>query len=119
MIKIGFVGDINPGGTLVYGWELGENLSSLFDGFDIRVGTLESAIGDGNTLCHIKIANKHMGNIIYSPDESISVLKKLNINAVSLANNHTMDKGERGVLHSVNYWNNKKLTFIIISPARF
>jgi len=101
MIKIGFVGDINPGGTLVYGWELGENLSSLFDGFDIRVGTLESAIGDGNTLCHIKIANKHMGNIIYSPDESISVLKKLNINAVSLANNHACDCDLEGLGHTI------------------
>ena len=29
-------------------------------------------------------------------------------NLVSLANNHTMDKGEQGVINSLNYWNEKK-----------
>ena len=29
-------------------------------------------------------------------------------NLVSLANNHTMDKGEAGVINSVNYWKSKK-----------
>ena len=29
-------------------------------------------------------------------------------NVVSLATNHTMDKGEAGVLSSVNYWKNKE-----------
>ena len=29
-------------------------------------------------------------------------------NLVSLANNHTMDKGETGVINSVNYWKSKK-----------
>ena len=29
-------------------------------------------------------------------------------NLVSLATNHTMDKGEAGVIHSVNYWSSKQ-----------
>ena len=32
----------------------------------------------------------------------------LSFNLVSLATNHTMDRGEAGVLASVNYWKNKK-----------
>ena len=43
-----------------------------------------------------------------SPTEVGDAFIDAGFNLVSLANNHTMDKGERGVLHSVNYWNNKK-----------
>ena len=28
-------------------------------------------------------------------------------NIVNLASNHTLDKGEKGVLYSLNYWKNK------------
>lgn len=43
-----------------------------------------------------------------SPTEVGDAFIDAGFNLVSLANNHTMDKGERGVLHSVNYWNSKK-----------
>ena len=39
-----------------------------------------------------------------SPDEVGDAFVDAGFNLVSLATNHTMDKGERGVLHSVNYW---------------
>ena len=35
----------------------------------------------------------------------------LGFNLVSLANNHTMDKGEQGVINSVNYWKTKPGVF--------
>ena len=43
-----------------------------------------------------------------SPDEVGDAFIDAGFNLVSLATNHTMDKGEEGVLHSVNYWSNQK-----------
>lgn len=43
-----------------------------------------------------------------SPDEVGDAFIDAGFNLVSLATNHTMDKGETGVIHSVNYWSNKK-----------
>lgn len=43
-----------------------------------------------------------------SPDEVGDAFIDSGFNLVSLATNHTMDKGEAGVLHSVGYWNTKE-----------
>lgn len=42
-----------------------------------------------------------------SPEEIGDDMVNLGFNLVSLANNHTMDKGEKGVINSVNYWKTK------------
>lgn len=42
-----------------------------------------------------------------SPQEVGDAFIDAGFNLVSLATNHTMDKGEEGVLNSVNYWNSK------------
>lgn len=43
-----------------------------------------------------------------SPQEVGDAFIDAGFNMVSLATNHTMDKGERGVTNSVNYWNKHK-----------
>ena len=43
-----------------------------------------------------------------SPNEVGDAFLDAGFNLVSLATNHTMDKGEAGVLNSVNYWKSKK-----------
>ena len=43
-----------------------------------------------------------------SPNDVGDAFLDAGFNLVSLATNHTMDKGERGVLNSVNYWKSKK-----------
>ena len=43
-----------------------------------------------------------------SPIEVGDAFLDVGFNLVSLANNHTMDKGEAGVINSVNYWKSKK-----------
>lgn len=91
MIKVGFVGDIMPGGVLQYEYSLDEGIKKNFEEFDIRIANLESALYDGRSRCHVKMNDPTLGNIIYSPSNSIRVLKDLNINVVSLANNHTCD----------------------------
>lgn len=43
-----------------------------------------------------------------SPQEVGDAFIDAGFNMVSLATNHTMDKGEQGVINSVNYWKTKK-----------
>ena len=43
-----------------------------------------------------------------SPTEVGDAFLDSGFNLGSLANNHTMDKGEQGVINSLNYWNEKK-----------
>lgn len=54
------------------------------------------------------IGGKALGLSAYplfnSPEEIGDDMVKLGFNMVSLANNHTMDKGEKGVTNSVNFW---------------
>lgn len=43
-----------------------------------------------------------------SPQAAGEAFLDAGFNMVSLATNHTMDKGEQGVINSVNYWNSQK-----------
>lgn len=58
------------------------------------------------------LGGKELGYSTYpqfnSPNEVGDAFLDAGFNLVSLANNHTMDKGEAGVLNSVNYWKSKK-----------
>ena len=100
ILNIAFVGDIMPGGVFVRTGGVCQEVQNYLCSFDIRVGTLETAFGDGTTLCHIKNTPK-LGTIIFSPDESIKMLLDLGINAVSLANNHSCDCDLTGLYHTI------------------
>jgi len=101
MINIGFVGDVFPGGC----WALKDGLSNeilnFFCEFDLRVANLETAFGDGKVQCHVKMSNPKLGNTLFAPDHCIEILKKLNINVVSLANNHACDCDLQGLAHTI------------------
>lgn len=103
MISIGFVGDIMPGGVLVYEGKISSEIKEIFQKFDLRVANLESALCDGITKCHIKMSDPKLGNIIYTPPrEGIKILKSLNINVVSLANNHICDCDLDGLAKTID-----------------
>lgn len=72
----------------------------LIKGHDLAFYNQESNIG-----------GKALGLSAYprfnSPEEIGNDMVNLGFNLVSLANNHTMDKGEQGVINSVNYWKTK------------
>ena len=57
------------------------------------------------------IGGKSLGLSAYprfnSPEEIGDDMVNLGFNMVSLVNNHTLDKGEKGVINSVNYWKTK------------
>ena len=101
MIRLGFVGDVMPGGEFLYHGHIDKRIKDMFGKFDLRIANLESAICDGKTKCHIKINDPKLGNIIFSPEEAICVLKELNINVVSLANNHVCDCDLEGLKNTI------------------
>lgn len=101
MTKIIAVGDIMPGGILAgvnAGYVSQEVLEVLQDA-DIRVGTLETAIGNEPHFNEEKMKRK--GDVIYAKDEDLKKLKQLSFDIVSLANNHFFDLGLDGARHTV------------------
>lgn len=97
-IRIACMGDIMPGGILHY-----ENISDfcaveLLDELrkaDVRVATLETALGDEPDFDEEKMAREK--DVIYCPTKDIFRLTLLGINVVSIANNHVWDLGLRGI----------------------
>ena len=75
-------------------------VSNLIKDHDLAYYNQESNIG-----------GKSLGLSAYprfnSPEEIGDDMLNLGFNLISLANNHTMDKGEKGVINSVNYWKTK------------
>ena len=101
MIKIIGVGDIMPGG-LLHGSKspfISDKVMAYLALGDIRVGTLECAIGNSPDFIEEKM-NKY-GDVIYAPDEDLKRLKEMNINLVSLANNHFFDLKASGAFHTI------------------
>lgn len=103
MINIVGVGDIMPGGILagVKNGYVSEDILALLSSADIRVGTLETAIGNEPTFYDEKMSRK--ADVIYALDKDLSKLSHLNINIVSLANNHFFDLGLEGAKHTIEH----------------
>ena len=102
IIRIAFMGDINPGGEMTHTGSISNGLKEELSSYDLRVATLESSLGENIPFCPKKMSDPKGGNIIFSPDSSISILKQLGINAVSLANNHSFDCGIEGAYHTMD-----------------
>jgi len=99
-LRISFVGDIMPGGVLAYqDHYCTDEMKEYLAGFDLRVATLEVAIGDNLPFDEVKMKGRQ--NIIYSKNESIQKIVELNINIVSLANNHIFDLGFEGFENTI------------------
>ena len=101
MIKIAAVGDIMPGGILagVNDGYISQEVLEVLQGADIRVGTLETAIGNEPNFNEKKMKRK--GDVIYAKDEDLNKLKQLSFDIVSLANNHFFDLGLNGAKHTI------------------
>lgn len=101
-IKIAFLGDIMPGGVFQrYGEMISPDALEVLRSFDLRVGTLECAIGENMAFDQEKMEQKEWRNIIYAKNEAVDRLKYLEIDVVSLANNHIFDLGEEGLINTM------------------
>ena len=100
-MKIAAVGDIMPGGVL-YGRDglfVSDKVLAILRDADIRVGTLETAVGNEPSFYEEKMVRK--ADVIYVKDDDLKRLVALDINVVSLANNHFFDLGPEGAKHAI------------------
>jgi hypothetical protein len=100
-VKILFGGDFCPGGEIERFYRTDQN-KSLFNDFmdvlnsaDYRVINLECPLTDSN-----KMLSKTGPHLKASPD-MIGLLKDINVNLVTLANNHILDYGENGLKETI------------------
>lgn len=77
-------------------------ISPTLKNYDLKFCNQESLIGG-------KILGISGYPSFNSPDEIGDELVNLGFNLISLANNHTLDKGEDAVLYSNSYWKSKKV----------
>lgn len=100
-MRIVAVGDIMPGGILNKTNEeyVSSDIKRILQSGDVRIGTLETAIGNQPLFNEEKMKRK--ADVIYVEDNDILRLKELDINIVSLANNHFTDLGETGARHAI------------------
>jgi len=106
-ITLGAVGDIMLGGELLEymdgeGVDCAhpfEKVEELFNKFDAVFCNLECAL--------FKSGPKRSENwIVYSPPESITALKQINCDIVSLGNNHITDYGSEGLIDTKKFLEN-------------
>ena len=74
-------------------------ITPLIQDYDLKYYNQETIIG----CKKLGVSNYPRFN---SPDEIGLDMIKAGFNMVSLANNHSLDKNEEGVVYSVNFWNN-------------
>lgn len=106
-------GDICPGGLLAYQESFyDKSLYCKLQSFDLRVCTLEGAVGTGFPYEPSKMSS-HGGNnnICYIRNEDFGKLKELNINLVSLANNHSLDLGVDGFKNTLKILENNNIKY--------
>ena len=75
-----------------------ENVKSILEAPDVLTANQESMLGG----IDIGVSSYPMFN---SPHEVADALVNTGVDIVSLANNHTLDKGERGILSATDYLN--------------
>lgn len=79
-----------------------ELVKPMIQNYDLKYYNQETIIGGKN----LKVSHYPRFN---SPDEIGDNMVDLGFNMISLANNHTLDKGEEGILYSNNYWKGKNV----------
>lgn len=97
----------------------GHDFTEIFSRYDLNKDNLnyiniESLIG-GEELGLAGSIPKIVGHTrqehFNSPKEFADSIVKHGFNLISLANNHTLDKDEKGVLNSLSYWSKQPVTY--------
>lgn len=110
MNNILFCGDVMPGGVLPYQQEyISGDLLDYLKSFDLRVGTLEAAIGTNLEYDTTKVNGRQ--NIIYARDEDFYRVVEMGFDVVSLANNHVFDLGEEGLKNTIKHLNENGIKY--------
>ena len=101
-MKVLFLGDIMPGGVLPYRVHyINNQLLDWMCSFELRIGTLECAVGDNLPMDPVKMAGRQ--NIIFCRPKDADKLNEMKIDVVSLANNHVYDLGKEGLASTMSW----------------
>lgn len=96
-MQIAFVGDFMVSGDQAGKQiKVSNRLKNKLLSFDIRMATLETAVGTYDDIDEVKIPKNEVA--VWSKSEDLHKLTDLNINVVSLANNHACDCGVDSML---------------------
>lgn len=114
VIKISAVGDIMLGryvATLIKDNfnEPFDEVKEYFEEADIKFGNLECVLSDGN-LDNIKGKAKNF--CLKGPADMINVLKNIDFNVLSIANNHIYDYGSEGLTDTIYNLSSNDIDFI-------
>lgn len=96
-LRLVFFGDImldgGPGNWVSLGKDPFEPCAALFENADLRIGNLECVVGDGGT-------RQNKPYVFRGDEDSCRFLRRW-FDAVSLANNHTLDFGPDGLMIAI------------------
>ncbi|MCB1178360.1 MAG: CapA family protein [Leptospiraceae bacterium] len=107
------------GGDVMFDWGLRETMKSrgfyapveglrfLFDEVDLRLVNLETPVSNTN-----EDIDQSKSYVFNAKPEELSLLKKINIDAVFLANNHSMDYGKLGLEETFKNLSSKSIRFV-------
>ncbi len=82
-----------------------EKVKPFLQSADITIANSESIIGGQD----IGLSSYPQFN---SPYEVGDVLKEVGVDVVTMANNHTLDRGEKAIINATNYWNKLGITYV-------
>lgn len=115
-LTLGMVGDaLYHTGVFTDGRTYDSNANSYVYNYDSQLSLMAPIISEYDLAYYNQesiLGGTELGLSSYpmfnSPQEVGDAYLNAGFNLVSLANNHTLDKGERGILKSVEYWRGKK-----------
>lgn len=101
MIRTLFCGDVMAGGVIPYNKNgyIDRALMQYMRSFDFRIGTLECAVG--TNLPYDEEKMRHTKGIVYMRNEDFFRVKEMGFDVMSLANNHSTDLGEKGLINTI------------------
>jgi len=102
MLSRGVAHQIEKNNDLYYPFR---NVQALFKQNDFIFANFESPIIDGQEI--------KAGQTIFRVDEKLApILKEMNLSVVSLANNHMLDFGQKGLLNTLKILDENKIQYI-------
>lgn len=107
-MKILFMGDVKFDRHVM----ISNDIIDVCQKADLVLANLEGPIADK------KLIAKAKGTVRYSTDIALKYLKKLNVTAVNLANNHTMDLGIEGVRATLSKLKTENIDYFGIKESR-
>jgi poly-gamma-glutamate synthesis protein (capsule biosynthesis protein) len=110
-VKISFLGDFCPINRVEEA--IKENKLFYFDEIKNKLSSQDLVIA--NLECPITNSEKKIKKIgpnLKAIPQTINLINHININLLTLANNHILDYDEEGIIDTINILNNEKISFL-------